>query len=449
LAYQPSLNNYARHNVDFFQRVRYSKSDNPYRIYMMENPVVEPIDPESFESETQWFELLEEYAYTPPEPGQILTGRVMRIENGNLLIDVGMKREAIVLAQDLAFLPEESRSEIAIGFKVRVSVVQSPTGDQDLIVSLTKGFEHDSWKKAQALQANNATLDLVIIGLNKGGLLVNFDNLRGFIPNSKVPELRNLRDQLRIEKIKKNMVGTHIAVKVIEVDQERDRLVFSAEAAAEEQRKRRFQELEKGQIIHGKAVTIVDFGIFVDLGGVDGLIHISELDWYRVDHPSDVLKIGDEVDVIVTDVDKEREQVSLSRKALLPNPWERFAERFKTGDLLEGRITNIVDFGAFVELPEGIQGLIPNREIGYSATSEPQNLLSPNQSILVRIVDIEPKRERVSLSMRRVPIEAQIAWTSKQIDERSPLPQAGEISSAEGSTDPAIETGQNAAENAA
>jgi small subunit ribosomal protein S1 len=371
-------------------------------------------------SEQTWYDLfVEEYDYKRPKTGQVLYGIIIRIEEDTILVDVGLKRDAVISAKDLASLPMDVKDNLKVGDRVTVYVTEPGVGDQDLLVSLARGIEYESWEKAASLMKEATIVPLDIIGQNKGGLLVVYDSLRGFIPDSKIPTLRNIHDRQRVEKIKRDMVGTQINVKAIEVNPEHDRLVFSAEAAVDELRKKRLHELEKDQIIKGKVVNIVPFGVFVDIGGIDGLVHISELDWQRVERPSDVVKIGEEIEVKVLDFDLEREQVSLSRKALLPSPWKLFAENHKVGDVVEGRVTNVLNFGAFIEMPEGIQGLVPTREIGYTpTTSKPQEVVSPEERVLVRIVEIEPQKERVTLSMRRVPVDAQISWTAKQWEDK-------------------------------
>jgi small subunit ribosomal protein S1 len=351
----------------------------------------------------KWYEqLLDDYDYQSPQVGQLLTGEIIRIDDDVLLVDVGLKRDAIVPAGDLSKLKPEVRGKLAVGDQVQVYVTRPAAGNQDLLVSLSQGIEHENWEQAKTHLEQGAILLLEVIGLNQGGLLVRYDELRGFVPNSKIPELRNIRDRRRVELAKRDMIGSHIAVKTIEVDQEKDRLVFSAEAAEEEQRKQRLRELEKGQVLRGKVVTIVDFGVFLDLNGVDGLVHISELDWQRVNHASDVCKLGDEFEVQVVEVDLDRERVSLSRKAILPNPWEALTERLKPGETVAGRVTNVLDFGAFVELPGGIQGLLHASEIDGLDSRKPQEVLEQGEQLLVRIVNLDPHRERVSLSLRQV-----------------------------------------------
>jgi len=197
---------------------------------------------------------------------------------------------------------------------------------------------------------------------------------------------------------------------VIEVDQKERRLVFSARVVQKGQREKRLNEIEIDSVVKSRVVNIVDFGVFVDLDGVDGLVHKSEIDWERIPHPSKIFKLGDEIEVKVIGIDIEKERVSLSRKILLPNPWLKHVEKFQVGDLVEGLVVSVLDFGAFIELTEGLQGLVHVSEIGYANTEDPKAVVKKSDPVLVKIMSIDLERERISLSMRRVPISDQMEW---------------------------------------
>ena len=362
-----------------------------------------------------WFEeFLEQYEYEQPKRGQILEGEILRINEDALIIGIGQKRDAIVPSKDLNRLDREVLESLSVGDRVTVSVIYIPGGDKDLLVSLSQGIQYKSWQRAEELLASGTISELEVVGQNKGGLLVKFEALRGFVPTSQIPELRQIPDRQRVQQIKEEMIGSRLLLKTIEVDRARRRLVFSVLAAQEAQRKLRLMELEKGQIfLNARVASVVNFGVFVDLGGIDGLVHLSELDWHRVEHPSDYFKPGDEIDVQILDVDVEKERVSLSRKALLPSPWDAFNQQHHAGEIVSGKVTRVLDFGAFVELADGIVGLVHASEIGYSASGKPEDVVKQGDSVLVRILEIDPERERVSLSMRRVPREEQIAWMTE------------------------------------
>ncbi|MCK5313753.1 MAG: S1 RNA-binding domain-containing protein, partial [Anaerolineales bacterium] len=365
-------------------------------------------------------EYIDQYEYEQPKRGQILEGEILRINDDAIVVGIGQKRDAIVPAKDLNRLDREVLEKLSLGDRVLVSVIYIPGGDKDLLVSLSQGIGYKSWKRAEEYLADARNIELEVVGHNKGGLLVKFESLQGFVPASQVPEIRQIHDRERVQHLKEEMVGTILMLKAIEVDRQRRRLVFSALTAQEAKRKQRLQELEAGQIFHNvKVASVVNFGIFVDLEGVDGLVHLSELDWQVVKHPSESFKIGDEIDIQILDVDVENQRVSLSRKALLPNPWDAFNEDHHSGEIVSGKVTRVLDFGAFVELASGIVGLVHSSEVGYSASGDPQDVVKAGDIVLVRILDLDPERERVSLSMRRVPKEKQIAWMSDDFESEA------------------------------
>ncbi|MCK4975773.1 MAG: S1 RNA-binding domain-containing protein, partial [Anaerolineales bacterium] len=333
-----------------------------------------------------WYEeYIDQYEYEQPKRGQILEGEILRINDDAIVVGIGQKRDAIVPAKDLNRLDREVLEKLSLGDRVLVSVIYIPGGDKDLLVSLSQGIGYKSWKRAEEYLADARNIELEVVGHNKGGLLVKFESLQGFVPASQVPEIRQIHDRERVQHLKEEMVGTILMLKAIEVDRQRRRLVFSALTAQEAKRKQRLQELEAGQIFHNvKVASVVNFGIFVDLEGVDGLVHLSELDWQVVKHPSESFKIGDEIDIQILDVDVENQRVSLSRKALLPNPWDAFNEDHHSGEIVSGKVTRVLDFGAFVELASGIVGLVHSSEVGYSASGDPQDVVKAGDIILVR-----------------------------------------------------------------
>ncbi|MFO8037032.1 MAG: S1 RNA-binding domain-containing protein [Anaerolineales bacterium] len=378
---------------------------------------IQPKGEEGSQEQPEWFQdFVDNYDYDRPQRGEILKGVILDIGDNSLLLDVGLKRDAIVTSQDLDKVDQETIDNLEVGDEVFVSVIRSPIGDDDLLVSLSRGIAYESWVKAKQYMEEDELLELPIIDQNKGGLLVEFENLRGFVPNSHIPSLRRGTSFEKASEAKAKMIGDTIPLKVIEVNRKQRRLVFSARVAQKEQREKRLKELEVGDVITSRVVNVVDFGVFVDLDGVDGLVHKSEIAWDRVYDPSKYFKVGDQIEVKVVDVDVERERVSLSRKALLPNPWEELEEKYDVGDLVEGKVVSVLDFGAFVELPEGLQGLVHVSEIGYANMGDPESVVQEGDNVLVRVLSIEPERERVSLSMRRVPVDDQLAWMMDEDD---------------------------------
>lgn len=377
------------------------------------------------EAQPEWFQdFVEQYDYDKPQRGEILKGTILDIAENSILLDVGLKRDAIVTSQDLDQVDSEIVDNLEEGDEVFVSVIRTPIGDDDLLVSLNRGIAYKNWVKAEEHLESDELLELVIIDQNRGGLLVDFHNLRGFVPNSHIPSLRRGSSNQKANEIKAEMIGDTLPVKVIEVNRKQRRLVFSARVAQKEQRVKRLKELEPGDIIKSRVVNVVDFGVFVDLDGVDGLVHKSEIAWDRVYDPSKYFSVGDEIEVKVVDVDVERERVSLSRKSLLPNPWEKLEDKYDEGDLVEGKVVSVLDFGAFVELPEGLQGLVHVSEIGYANMGDPESVVQEGDKVLVRILNVEPDRERVSLSMRRVPVDDQLAWMMEEEEQAEEAEEA-------------------------
>jgi len=368
-------------------------------------------DAENTAEQPGWFQdFVDHYDVDNPQQGEMLKGTILNIQDSSIVLDVGLKRDAIIPGQDLDRVDPEIRNNLSVGDEIFVSVMRTPMGDDDLLVSLQKGLAHKTWIKAEELSQANDLIELEVVDQNRGGLLVAFENLRGFIPNSHIPAIRRGTSTQRAGEIKAELIGKTIPLKVIEVNQKERRLVFSARIVQKGQRQNRLNEIEIGSIVKSRVVNIVDFGVFVDLDGVDGLVHKSEIDWERIPHPSKLFKMGDEIEVKIIGIDKEKERVSLSRKILLPNPWLKRVEKYQVGDLVEGLVVSVLDFGAFVELTEGLQGLVHVSEIGYANSEDPKAVVKKGDPVLVKIMGIDQTRERVSLSMRRVPISEQMEW---------------------------------------
>jgi small subunit ribosomal protein S1 len=257
-----------------------------------------------------------------------------------------------------------------------------------------------------------------VAGFNRGGLIVHFGKIRGFVPASQIVGLpRRLREEQRRERLE-TMIGQKMGLKIIEVDRHRRRLIFSQRRALrawqEIQRERVITELTEGETRHGQVTSITNFGAFVDLGGADGLIHVSELSWGRVDNPRQVLKVGDEVDVYVLDVDRERKRIALSLKKLQPDPWTIVDDHYRVGELVEGRVTRVLDFGAFVELDLGIEGLLHTSEMIGTPDLPPSDIVHPGEKLLVKIIRIESRRRRLALSARQVRKSEWERWIAEQ-----------------------------------
>jgi len=372
-------------------------------------------EPQSF-AEQSFADMLDSFDYTVPQQGEFLEGTIIRIDEDAIFVNVGAKRDAIIPHTDLNQLEEEQLTDLSTGDIVPVYVLRTPVGEQELIVSLFKGMQQQDWDWAESCLESEEILELEVVGHNKGGLLVEFGRLRGFVPNSHVVDLRHVRNPSERKAFKDKSRNDTMFVKVIEVDRDRRRLVLSETAAMVEQRQKRLETLEEGAIMTGTVVNVVKYGAFVDLDGVHGLLHISKIAWQHIDHPSNVLSVGDEIEVMIDEVDAEKERVSLNRKVLMPTPWDAFAQEHAVGELLEGTITNVLDFGAFVQVADGIEGLIHISEINMPHSGSPEAVLQSGDVVLARIISIEPDRERLSLSLRRVTTSEELEWMARKAD---------------------------------
>lgn len=360
-------------------------------------------------------QLLDEFDYPKPQRGDILQGEILRIEEDVLFVDVGSKRDAMVPHDEVSQLDETLLQNLSQGDEVPVYVKRTPIDDEHLLVSLERGLQQLDWEEAQALQAKDETVELKVVNYNKGGLTVAFNAIQGFVPNSHIPEFRRIQNRNERQQFKAKQIGKTRLLKIIEVDSRQHRLVFSATAVQKEQRQQKLQSLTPGEVVAGKVIAIKKYGAFVDIGqDLVGLLHISKIDWQHIAHPSEILSVGEEIELMVDDIDVARERLSLNRKALMPDPWQQFAQNNEVGDLVEGEVTTVVDFGAFVMLAAGIEGLLHQNEINIPPEGETADVLQPGDAVVMRIIKIEPGRKRLGLSMRRVSAGEESAWLFKK-----------------------------------
>ncbi len=354
--------------------------------------------------EAEFLELLEgSFDYTPPERGEIRNATILQIDpRGDVIVDLGAKQDGIVPAQDVERLDPEVRGRLAIGETIPVYIMNPRDYDGNLIVSINQGLQQYDWESAKALLDSEEVVEVTVTGHNRGGVLVRWKRLEGFIPTSHLVTVgiggNDRRDSLN------TLSNRVLGVKVIEVDQERRRLIFSEREAQKEwrqqQKARLLSELMEGDVVTGTVTGLRDFGAFVNLGGADGLIHVSELAWHRVDHPKDVFKIGDEIEVYVLSLDRETNRIALSRKRLLPDPWSDAMNRYHEGQEVEGTVTNVVDFGAFIALDDGLEGLLHLSEMGDGTLKEPHSYIKKGDRLKLRISRLEPDKRRVGFTQR-------------------------------------------------
>lgn len=369
--------------------------------------------------EMSFAELLDNYDYIQPKRGQILQGEVLKVDDV-ILVDVGTNRDAIVPHDEVQQLGQAMLDGL-VGYEVPVMVTRVPSwGSDELIVSIEKGLEQKDWKRANELFESDESLDLRVVGHNKGGMLVEFGRLNGFVPNSRIPQLRRyLGNKQELSRQKQLMVEETISVKIVEVDQRNKRFILAADAALEEQRQKLLSELTEEQVVTGIVMHIVPYGAFVDIGGVNGLLHISNMSWENIGHPSHLVNVGDDIDVMIESVDVENERVSLNRKILLPQPWDHFVKEYGLNDLVQGTVSDIVDFGAFVQLPHSQTGLLHISEISEDFVEAAGNILQSGDKVLTRIISLNPESQKIGLSLRRVTDMEEIEWMQAQ--ERAEL----------------------------
>lgn len=364
-------------------------------------------------------EMLDAYDYDTPERGQILEGIVLEVRHDEIIVDVGLKRDAVVTRKDLSRLPKDVIESLKPGDRIQTYVLQPDSYEGELIVSINKALELEDWKRAQDMLDADSVAEARVIDDNKGGLLVRYGRLVGFVPNSHIESVPPASSANRMRDIKTSLIGQTLQLKVIQVDMRRNRLILSERSAKRVARSERLQELQAGQIITGKVVNLTDFGAFVDIGGVDGMIHISNIDHRHVNHPSDVLSVGQEVTVRVDSIDIEQERIALNRKAVLPDPWEVFIQHYKPTDLLEGVVTNVVDFGVFVAAPGGAQGLVHTSRMSSLGASTPRDMFREGDPVLVRIVSIDTDRQHIELSVDDVTVSEQEEWMFRRHEEKA------------------------------
>ncbi len=352
-----------------------------------------------------------------PERGDIVTGSILAVDSQGLIVDVGFGRDGIVSRKDIERMGLET-SSYSVGSEIDVIIVRLEDQDGNLVLSVSQAQQSEDWKRAEELMLKEEIWEGIVSDANKGGLILPFGNLRGFVPASHVVDLpRGINEDDR-KTYMSTLLGRKIAVKVIEVNRKRRRLVFSQRDAQRGHREARkellLDELKEGEVRRGIVSGLRDFGAFVDLGGADGLIHISELAWHRVKHPSEVLKVGDEVEVYILRLDTEGKRIGLSLKRMQKNPWARAEEMYHVGQLVEGTVSRVAQFGAFVSLDPGIEALLHGSQLADPPPNDPSLVVHEGQRLLLRVISIEPDRQRLGLSLKEVTDEEKARWQERR-----------------------------------
>ncbi len=386
------------------------------------------------EAELGMEELLAEndYSFKSVRRGETIEGTVVRVDPDEILVDIGLKSEGVIPQRE--FLSDTLDEEPPqVGDKTLVYVIQPESSEGHAVLSLRRAHLERSWRDIEDLYNRGAMIEAPVVDHNKGGLIVDVKGVRGFVPVSQVLDLRNVsRQEGESEEVAQtlaSMNGRRLPLKIIEINRSRNRLILSERAAVQEQRTLRKDELidqlQPGQVRRGVVSNLTNFGAFVDLGGADGLVHVSELSYNRVNHPSEILRVGQEVDVMVLSVDRDSKKIALSLKRALPDPWTTVEERYHVGQVVPATITKLAKFGAFAKVEDGLEGLIHLTELTDLAVQDPEQVIKEGQDVDVKIIHINTERRRLGLSVRQAGSTQLEIQSFGETDEVSPFADNG------------------------
>jgi small subunit ribosomal protein S1 len=346
--------------------------------------------------------------------GDTRDGNIVSISPSEILVSIGYKSDAIVDPRELERLDRSFLDGLSVGDPVSVYVVQTENRDGNVVVSLSRAQQEQDWQEAEDLLQSQGVFEGVVTGYNRGGVIVRVGRVRGFVPASQLsPQWQAQQDtEGNPDERWAGLVGQKMQFKVLELERQRNRLILSERLAMRDWRKgqkdRLLSQLRKGDVLQGVVTSIAPFGAFVDLGGADGLIHLSEIAWHRVDHPGEVLHVGQQVDVYVMNVDEERKRIGLSLRRLTPEPWSTVDQHYAVGEVVSATITKLTNFGAFAKIDDSIEGLIHISELADYRISHPKEVVQEGDQVQVRIIRIDPERRRVGLSLRQASEETYV-----------------------------------------
>ena len=393
-------------------------SEQPEQAELMEQP--EQAELRERPEQSEHVERPEEPSHQGPQRGDILEGTILSIDQEGIRVDLGLDRNGFVPTRDLKNVSASRKDALLVGETVSVYVTDAKE-DGNIGASIHRAIQNERWIEAEKLKESGDIWEAKVTGYNQGGVIVPFGKLRGFVPISHLLDIPKRSNPGQIRERLGNYIGRTLPLRVIEVDRRRRRLVCSYRKAYPEWRERQRQQfvdgLTEGEVRTGRVRNLRDFGAFVDLGGGDGLVHISELAWHRVDHPKEVLRVGQEVQVYVLKVNRKRKRVALSIKRLTPHPWSSIDERYHENQLVQGKITRITSFGAFIELEPGIEGLLHIRHLPRAAEQDPTKVVSVDEVHLLRVLSVDSDRRRIRLSMRAVTPEEQMDFMAQRAAE--------------------------------
>jgi small subunit ribosomal protein S1 len=358
-----------------------------------------------------------------PTQGEIRRGFVATIRDNEILVSIGTKSEGVISGRELEQIPADERASFVVGQEIPVFVISPEDQNGNVVLSYVRAREEKDWDDVEALLESGEAYESKVVGFNKGGLIVPIGGLRGFVPASQISLLRRPGTNENPEQRYSKAVGDPMKVRVIEVDRARRRLILSERLALQETREtlkdRLLDELAEGEVRAGRVTSLADFGAFVNIDGADGLVHLSEISWERIQHPNEVLKVGDEVKVKVISVDRDRKRIGLSIRQLQQDPWLQKVGELKEGMLIEGTITHLTKFGAFARIGDDLEGLIHVSELSEQRVGHPKEVVKEGEVLTLRVIKIDPERRRIGLSRRKVDSAAytDLDWKMALSDE--------------------------------
>lgn len=357
---------------------------------------------------------LDAFDFPQLRQGDTVEGTIVSASPGQVLVDIHYKADAVVDPRELEHLDKEFLDALSVGAAVTALVVQPEDKDGNVVISLARAQQEQDWQQAEELLASQDVFEGLVTGFNRGGVIVRVGHVRGFVPASQLSGRWQAQQDAEgtPEQRWAGLVGQSMQLKVIELDRERNRLILSERAAMrdvrKEQKERLLASLKEGDRLKGVVTSIADFGAFVDLGGADGLIHLSELAWHRIEHPSEVLRLGQTIEVYVMSVDEERKRIALSLRRLTPEPWSTIEKQYAIGQVVEATITRLTAFGAFAKIDDTLEGLIHISEMADYRINHPKEILHEGDRVPVRIIRIDPGRRRIGLSLRQASDEGYV-----------------------------------------
>jgi small subunit ribosomal protein S1 len=369
---------------------------------------------------------LDAFDFPQLRTGDTVEGHIVSVNPNQILVDIHYKSDAVVDPREMERLDRDFLTTLAPGDPVSAVVVQPEDRDGNVVISLSRAQQDQDWHQAEELLDSQDVFEGVVTGYNRGGVIVRVGRVRGFVPASQLsPQWQGQQDtEADPEQRWARLVGQKLQLKVVELDRLRNRLILSERIAMRDLRKgqkdRLLSSLQRGDVLKGTVTSIADFGAFVDLGGADGLIHLSELAWHRVGHPSEVLKVGQPVEVYVMNVDPEKKRIGLSLRRMTPEPWSVVADQYAVGQIVTAQITRLTAFGAFAKIDNTIEGLIHISEMADYRISHPKEIVQEGDEVQVRVIKIDPQNRRVGLSLRQASEESYVEVDWREQVEMAP-----------------------------